>query len=229
VSNPAGARRQFGEGPLARVAALVYSLLVVELLLLVAVAPGLVAFLLLGTDTSNIPLAAVCALPFGPAFSAALYALYRRSADLADLRPAALFWRGYRVNFRGALQVWVPWLALVTVVAVNLANLSAAGVPRWWAILLVLVAVAATLWLANALVITSLFAFRATDVARLAAYFVVRNLVTTLANACLVVVAAGVTVLFSEAVLALLGSVFALVLLQGCRSMIRETQAEFTA
>ena len=37
------ARREFGAGPLSRVAALVYTLLVVELLLLVCAAPGLVA------------------------------------------------------------------------------------------------------------------------------------------------------------------------------------------
>jgi hypothetical protein len=223
-----GARREFGDGPLSNVAAAVYTLLVVELLLLVSAAPGVALLVLLGRDASNLPLAAACAVPLGPAISAALYALQHRRLDLTELTPAAAFWRGYRLNVRGALVVWVPWLAWLSIVGVNLANFAAAGVPPWWAVLLVVVAVAVTLWEANALVVTSLFAFRARDVARLATYFLVRTPGTTLANACLLIVAVAVTVLSSEAVLALLGSVFALALLRNSRSMITAIGREFT-
>lgn len=229
MSSPTGARRQFGEGPLSRAAALVYNLLVVELLLLATTLPGLVILFLLDGDASNLPLAAACALPLGPALSAALYALHHRSRDLTDLRPAVAFWRGYRANFGGALRVWVPWLAWLTIVAVNLAHVRAAGVPRWWAVLLVLGGVAATLWLIDALVITSLFAFRPLDVARLAAFSVTHDPGVTLGSAGLLVVAAAVTALSSEAVLALLGSVLALALLRTSRPMIVEIRREFTA
>jgi Protein of unknown function, DUF624 len=228
VSGASGSERQFGEGPLARAASLVYSLLVVELLLLVTTLPGLVALVLLDHDASNLPLAAACAIPLGPALSAALYALHHRQRDLGDLRPAAAFWRGYRANFRGALQVWVPWLVWLTIVGVNLAHFAAAGVPGWWATLLVVVAVAATLVAVNALVITSLFAFGAADVARLAVSFLGRTPGVTLGSAGLLVVAAGVTAISSEAVLALLGSVLAASLLRTCRPMIIQIQREFT-
>lgn len=223
-----GARREFGEGPLSRAAAAVYSLLVIELLLLLTAAPGLVLLVLLGGDASNLPLAAACALPLGPALSAAVYAVHRQRRDLADLRPATAFWHGYRMNLRGVLLVWAPWLVWMAVVAVNLTYFGAAGVPRWWAVLLVVVAAAATLWVANALVITSLFAFRATDVARLAAYFLVRAPGVTLGNACLLIVATGITVLSSEVVLALLGSVLAVVLLRTARPMVTQIRKEFT-
>jgi hypothetical protein len=229
MSEAVGARRQFGDGPLSRAAALIYTLLVVELLFLVTTGPGLVPLVLLDRDASNIPLVAACALPLGPAMSAALYALHHRHPDLTDLRPAAAFWRGYKANLSGVLRIWVPWLVWLTIVAVNLAYFAAADVPRWWAALLVLVAVAATLWGANALVITSLFAFRATDVARLGLYFLVRRWSVSLGHASLLIVAAAVTAFSSEAVLALLGSVFALALLRTCRPMITEIRAEFTA
>jgi hypothetical protein len=230
MSDAIGVRRQFGEGPLSRVAALVYTLLVVEILFLVATVPGLVPLILLDRDASNIPLAAICALPLGPAISAALYALrHLPPSDLTDLKPAAAFWRGYKANVGGVLKVWVPLLAWLTIVAINLANFSAANVPGWWAILLGIVAAAAILWGVNALVITSLFAFRVIDVARLAAYFLVRTKGVTVGNAGLVLVAAGVTVFTSEAVLALLGSVLAIALLKTCRPMIDEIRKEFTA
>jgi len=222
-------RRQFGDGPLARVAALVYTLLVVEFLLLVTTLPALVPLVLLEHDASNVPLATACALPLGPALSAALYAVWHRSADLTDLRPAAAFWRGYRANFRGVLLIWLPWLAFIGVVGVNLANFAAADVPGWWAVLLVVVAISGALWMANALVIASLFAFRGPDVARLASYFLVRARGVAVGNACLLVVAAGITVYVSDAVLALLASVLVLALVRNSRPMIAEVQEEFTA
>lgn len=222
------ATNRFGEGPLSRAAALIYSLLVVELLFLVASVPGLVPLFLLRSDVSNLPLVAACAIPVGPALAAALYALRQHRADLTDLRPAAAFWRGYRMNLRGVLAVWVPLLAWLTVIGVSLANLGAAGVPGWWGVLLVLIAVWAALWGANALVITALFAFRVRDVARLAGYFLARTPGVTLGAACLLIVSIGVTVLASELVLALLGSVFTLALLRTYRPMIDVLRNEFT-
>jgi len=228
MSDLAAAQRQFGTGPLSRVAAIVYRLTVVELLLLAGVLPGLVPALLLARDPSNIPIYAACAIPVGPALSAALYAIARHRPDITDLTPAVDFRRGYRANLGGVLRIWLPLLAGLTVVAVNLAYFDAAGVPRWWAALLVLVAVAATVWGGTALVITSLFAFRARDVARLAAHFLTRTPGTSLGVLALGVVSAGITAYTSEAVLALAGSVLALLLLRTSRPMITAIEKEFT-
>lgn len=223
------ARREFGDGPLSRVAALVYTVLVVELALLVTTAPGLVVLTLLERDASNLPIVAACAIPVGPALAAGLYALRHRRLDLTDLRPAATFWRGYKLNFWGVLRIWVPWLGWLTIVATSLANFGVAGVPLWWAVLLAVIAVAATLWATNALVITALFAFRTTDTARLAGLFLVRTPKVALANGCLLVVAVGVTMVGTEAGLALLAAVLTFALLHNCRPMIAQIEQEFTA
>jgi uncharacterized membrane protein YesL len=222
-------QRHFGNGTLSQVAALIYTLLVVELLVLLTSLPGLVPLVLLRADSSNIPLAALCALPLGPAVSAALYALRHRSGDLTDLHPATAFWRGYRLNFAGSLKIWAPGLAWLSVIGLNLANFRAAEVPGWWAALLIAIAIGVALWLGNALVITSLFTFRTIDIARLALLFLARTPAVTLGNACLVVLAALLTAATSEVVLILLGSVFALVFLLTSRRIIDAVQAEFTA
>lgn len=222
------ARGQFGAGPLARAAALIYTLLVVEFGLLLTAAPGLVA-LLLRRDASNLPLAAACLIPAGPAMSAALYALHRRKLDLADLHPAAAFWRGYRLNARSSLGVFLPWLALLTMVAMTLTHRGAAQIPGWWLVLLVVIAVAATVWLTLALVITSLFAFRVIDVARLAAYFLIRTPRVTLGNAGLLIAAGAVTAAATEAVPIVLASALGLLLLLNSAAMIDQVEADFTA
>ncbi|GAA3142690.1 DUF624 domain-containing protein [Nonomuraea salmonea] len=220
--------RKFGTGPLSRGSALIYTLLIVELLVLLTAVPGLVALVLLDRDASNVPLMAACLLPVGPALSAALYALRHRSGDLAELSPATAFWRGYRLNFGAALKIWVPWLLVLALAGTNLANFAAAGVPGWWGALLIVLAAGGTLWVANALVITSLFAFRAVDVAKLAAYALGRFPAATLANACLLIVAGGVVLVASEAVLALLASVLTATLLWNSRAMITEVRQRFT-
>lgn len=229
MSELVGSKRHFGNGPLSQGAALIYTLLVVELLFLLTTLPGLVPLVLLSSDGSNIPLAAACALPLGPAASAALYALRHRSGDLTDLRPAAAFWRGYRLNALGSLRVWVPCLAWLAIIGLNLSNFGAANVPAWWAGLLVAIGIAVTLWLVNALVITSLFTFRTIDIARLALLFLARAPGVTLGNAILVVLTGLLTTVTSEVLPILLGSVFLLVLLLTSGPMIIKIREEFTA
>ncbi|MCP3782231.1 DUF624 domain-containing protein [Micromonospora sp. A3M-1-15] len=219
---------RFGEGPLSRAAALVYTLLVVELLLVLTTAPGLVALALLDRDVSNLPLVALCAVPLGPALSAAVYALHHQRPDLTDLHPARVFWRGYRRNVADALLVWVPLLVWLTVLAVNLAHLPSAGVPRWWAVPLVLVGAGSAVLGAHALVITSLFAFRLRDVVRLARFFVLRTPVVTLGTAGLLG-AATALLATSPALLVALAAVLALALLRGGDPMIAQIRKEFTA
>jgi hypothetical protein len=226
MSTTAVARqRRFGEGPLSRAAALVYTLLVVEVLFAVAVLPGLVPLVLLARDASNLPLVALCAVPFGPALSAALYALQQHRGDLTDLQPAAAFVRGYRLNAAGALKVWVPLVAWLAVVGINLTQLGSAGVPRWWAGPLAVIGLGAAVVGANALLIGSLFAFRLRDVVKLSVYFGLRRPATV----ALIVVAAGITVLANEVVLVLLASVLTLLWLRSTRAMTDTIREEYTA
>jgi hypothetical protein len=174
-------------------------------------------------------LVALCAVPLGPALSAAVYALHHRRNDITDLAPAAAFARGYRANLFGALAIWMPALAWLTVVAVTLANFSAAGVPGWWAVLLVVIAAGVALWTVVALVVTSLFAFRTRDVARLAVFFLGAAPGVTVGVACLLVVAVGVTLLLSEVVLLVAAPLFVLALLRTCAPLVGRIHAEFTA
>ncbi|MGW5348973.1 hypothetical protein ACWERV_00455 [Streptomyces sp. NPDC004031] len=229
MSAASAARKEFGEGPLARAAALVYSLLVIEVLLLVAVAPGLLVLGLLDRDASNVPLAALCALPAGPAWSAGLYAWQRRSRDLTELHPARAFRRGYRANAADALKVFTPWLVAMALVATVLTHRDASGVPGWWTGLLAVFAAVSALWMVNALVISALFSFRTRDTARLAAFFLVRGFKATIGNLCVLAAAFAVTLAGAQLLPLLLASVVAAATLVNSRPMIDAIREEFTA
>ncbi|MFC8145776.1 hypothetical protein ACFUKV_29180 [Streptomyces paradoxus] len=219
----------FGTGTLSRASALVHTLLTVEALLLLTASPGLAALLLLGPDPANLPLAALCLLPLGPALSAALYALHHRSRDLTELHPARAYLRGLRLNAVPALKLWTPLLVWLTVIAFTLTHFSATGLPGWWALLLAAIGAGCLLWGGHALVLTSLFAFRARDTARLAAYFLFRHGRATLAVASLLVLTAASAGLLTEALPALLAAPLLLSLLHGSRPVIAETRKDFTA
>lgn len=223
-----GAAAGFGTGVLSRGAALLHTLLTVEALLLAAASPGLLALLLLEPAPANLPLAAGCLLPLGPALSAALYALHHRGRDLTDLHPARVYARGWRLNALPALKLWTPLLAWLTVIAFTLTHFAATGLPRWWAALLALTGVAALLWGAHALVLTSLFTFRSRDTARLAAYFLLRHGGATAGAASLLVLTAALTALLTEALPALLAAPLLLSLLHSERPVTAETEEDFT-
>ncbi|MFJ2114886.1 MULTISPECIES: hypothetical protein [unclassified Streptomyces] len=229
MSAPGAARRHtFGTGTLSRATALVHTLLIVELLLLAAAAPGFVALLFLARSPSNLPLAAICLLPLGPALSAALYALHRRSRDLTELRPARAYAHGWRLNAVPALKLWAPLLGWFSVIGFSLAHFPAAGLPRWWAWLLALTALVSALWGTYALVLASLFAFRTADTARLAAYLLLRHGGATLGTASLLALAGGLAALFTEALPTLLAAPLLLCLLHTTRPVTAEAQEDFT-
>lgn len=222
--------REFGDGVLARGAAAVHRVLVIELGLLVAAAPGLVLLVALVPDASNAPLVALALVPVGPALSAAVFA-WRACLREPGCEPLRHFVRGYRANALDVLRWEVPALALLTVLVTNLAHLDAAiahpvGRAAVQGVLLVLVA-ATVLWSAHVLVLTSLFALRTRDAALLGMHHLGRRV--SLGAASLAVLAGGVVVLASDWVLALLGSLFALLLLQGAQPMIDDVEEHHTA
>jgi uncharacterized membrane protein YesL len=220
--------RQFGEGPLSAVAALVYTVLVIDALFVVASLPGVIPLSFLAPDLSNIPLAAACAIPVGPALSAAIYALHHRRRDITDLRPFRQFWHGYRLNWRSVLPVWVIGLIWLTIVGVTLANFWASGVPRWWGALLALIGVLAVLWLVNAVVVASLFDFRTLDVVRLAWELISRAPLSVLGNAGVLAAAVVVGNLVGEVAVFALGAVVILALVGTSRPMVRLVTDAYT-
>jgi hypothetical protein len=224
------APRDFGSGPLSRLCALVYTLLVVETMLVVASLPGLASLLLLvGPAGANVGLVALCAIPFGPALSAALYALRHRSRYLTELAPMRQFWRGYRLNVRAVLPVWLLGLAWLFTLVVTLVNFFAAGVPTWWAVLLGLVGVIAVLWLTNALLIVSLFDFRTLDVIRLAWELAARRPLVALGQAGVLLGAGLLAVVTNELLVGLLASAFLLALVATSGPLIEIVTREYTA
>lgn len=220
--------RDFGSGPLSRGSAFIYTLIVTEIMLVVASLPGLVPLFFVLQGGANLVLIAVCAIPFGPALSAAIYALRHRSRDLTELAPMRQFWRGYQLNWRAVLPLWLIGLLWLFMVIITLVNFWASGVPSWWAVILGLVGVLAVLWLTYGLLVTSLFDFRTPDAIRLAWELIPRQPLVSLGISGVLLAAALLAVVTNEIFVALVASVFLMALVRTARPMIDFVTAEYT-
>ncbi|ACQ81564.1 conserved hypothetical protein [Beutenbergia cavernae DSM 12333] len=217
-----------GAGPLSRASAVVYWTLALEALFLLAASPGLVLLFLLVPDPSNIPLVALALVPVGPAFAATVFA-WRASARERDLAPWRHFRRGYRLGLGDVLRIWIPGLAVLAVLGINLTHLEATGLPPAGGVVLAVLAAGIALWLVHAVVLAALMSFRTRDVARLALYYLGAKPLVTLQYASFAILAGGVVVLTSDWVLAALASVLAALVLRAARPVLAHAEATFTA
>ena len=171
---------EVGKSTFARVTAMIYWLIMLEVMFVIFTAPGWVASLFLDDDPSNIPLFIACLLPVGPAVAAMVFAWRRRELEGPDLAPARRFWRGYRLNFADVLRWWVPFLVLVAVGGFVATNLHMINLPAGLIWIFVGLGVLAALWAAHMLVLTAAFSFRTRDTSRLAIHFFFRCFPATL-------------------------------------------------
>ncbi len=188
------AQREFSSRPISRAAAVIHWLVVLEVCWVLASLPGLVLLLLLAPDASNLPLMALALVPLGPATGAVVYS-WRAFGDDGDPEPARYFLRGYRRCAWDVLRWWLPALAALTLLGINLTNLDAVTGPP--ALRTVLGAVSAAVGLGlivasgHAVVISSLYKLRTRDVARLSIYYLTAKPMASIGVAALVAVVVG--------------------------------------
>lgn len=189
-----------------------YWFLVIDVLLMLAAAPTVLVWSVLGIDPANTLLLLLSALPVPPAVSAALYAWRRRSED-PDPVPASRFLHGYRVNLRDSLAVGAPALLILGILALNITYGAALGTASLSAAFLAIGALV-LLVLVRALTIVSHFSFRIRDVLRLSAFTLLTKPLSTLALLSLGVLALGLMHFVGEFALLLAASLLTYALWQ---------------
>ena len=200
---------------------------VVEALLVLTTVPALAWLLLLDQRWSNAPWMVVLTIPVGPAVSAALYA-WRHYTRENTLGPAAAFWRGYRVNWRDSLRLWVPSLVVLVLLGVNVANLRTDDdAPVVFAVVGVLALAMVAVWAAHAVLVVSLFRFRTSDVVRIGVFFVVAKPVASLVALAIVGVGVAAAWIVGPWLPVLLGSVATYLLWRNGIPLAAEVERRF--
>lgn len=220
--------RDPGSGVLSRVAAFVYWHLLVGVLMCVAELPVVALLFFLGRDAANAALVPLCLIPLAPVLSAGLFAM-RARAGSEDLAPARFFLRGLRLGWADSLRAWAPAMIVLAVVAGAIVALRPAGLPTAYAGLLVGIGVIVTLWGLNALVISTVFSFRTRDTLRLAVFYLGRKWSAALGVLALVIVAAAVVLVSTEAVVWLFQVVWISFLAVIAQPLVAAVTERFTA
>lgn len=219
---------EHGSGPLSQLAGVVFRYTVLGVCLVVTCAPTLVALVLLGLAGAAAPFGVLALLPVAPALSAGLWAVrgWQRDPESSAL---GLFVRGYRRNVGDVLRWWVPAVVVGAVLAVNvaMADVVPAGEPVRG--LALVVAVVLVLWSGHMLIVTTFFAFRTRDAARIAAAELFGSWRVTLAHLSLLVVATATVRLGTEALLLFTAWAFVALLEVTSRPVAVDVRDRFTA
>jgi len=216
----AQATRDFGSGPLYRLAQAVYTVLGPTACFLVACLP----FALAVVTFRNAVAIAMAGIVIGPAWTALLYATRVVQAD-RERGPVRSYWRGYGLNWRQTLAIWAPYWVLLIAAGVDVTSATTALALR---VVIGAIAAFSTLWMSAVLLIVSRYSFRTRDVLRLGGYVLFGALRSTVTDLALLVVA-GATIYFtSEFVLGLLAGVFALFAVNGAKGAFDVLDERFT-
>ncbi|MDQ0679836.1 putative membrane protein YesL [Arthrobacter pascens] len=238
---------EYGSGPLFKAATTVYGVMVGDLLLVAAnvllvLAPLLVA-LSAGMPTASVSrslpgygaqlgLVFLAFVPMGPSLVAAAYAFNRLLAG-EETGVFRDFVRGYRANFRQALAVWLPYLAVLAAAVVNLLLLPGtldAGNPTQSAArvgllgLGLLVATAAV----TAMLLLSRFTFRVRDIYRLSLYSLGAQKRVSLGNAGILFVTAFLLTATTAALMLFIAGAVVYLICLNSRPMLRFIEQKFT-
>ncbi|HJE50402.1 MAG TPA: DUF624 domain-containing protein [Tessaracoccus flavescens] len=203
----------FGSGALSSISSTIYWYLVLGILFILVTAPGAVPAMFLERHLSNAPLYALFLAPVGPALSAMLFAHARRS-QAEDVTPARYFFRGYRLNLLDSLKVWLPATVLILIMTINLAFVEATGFGNWYVVVGVLIALFIVTLTLTQLVMVSLFKFRLSDVWRLSLGWLFSRPLQAAGILGVAVISGLIIVITFDAVLLLLASPLAALLLR---------------
>ncbi|MFJ4171620.1 DUF624 domain-containing protein [Paenarthrobacter sp. NPDC089714] len=217
----AATKAEFGSGTLFKAAGTVYGVMVGSGLLVLTNVLVL-AMPLLG------PLAPLPLVLVGPAVVAACYAFNRLMAG-EDTGVFRDFRKSYRLNFLQALVVWLPYLALLAVIAGNLMSLPGSN-PETVAARVGLIGLAVLVSTAafHALVLLSRFSFRTVDIYRLSLFSLGSLKRVSLGNAGILFIAGFLLTTTSVWLLPFISGAVVYLICVNSRTLLKRVEQKFT-
>ncbi|HEY9357273.1 MAG TPA: DUF624 domain-containing protein [Arthrobacter sp.] len=229
-------KAEYGSGPLFRAAGAVYGVMVADVLLVLAnillvLAPLFVA-LTAGSALLAVVFVLVSFIPVGPSLVAAAYAFNRLLAG-EDTGVFRDFVSGYRANFGQALAVWVPYVAVLGVVVVNLLLLPGtfdAGSPAPSAARVGLLGLGLLVATAGvtAMLLLSRFTFRTRDLYRLSLYCLGAQKRVSLGNAGILFVTAFLLTATTAGLLIFIAGLVVYLICLNSRPLLKFIEQTFT-
>src|SRR5690625_3586484 len=117
-------KKEFGQGAFSTFTNHVYWLMVVNFYFVFSNIIFLSFYFTLEPVISNITIYFLALIPTGPSIAALYYSISKIIHE-KDLSPTKDFFYGYKVNFKDALKLWLPLLAVIFVLILDIQYFNA--------------------------------------------------------------------------------------------------------
>ncbi|WP_251549787.1 YesL family protein [Neobacillus muris] len=218
----------FGEGKFFGIANLIYGLLMTNIYFVFSNILFLFFFMALQPSISNLTIYFLALIPTGPAISALFYSLGKliREKELSPLRD---FFYGYKINFKDTLKFWLPFLAVLFILLVDLHYFNSKGSILYLILSVVfLVAIIVLLVLTlNAFLINAGFVFRTKDLWKLSVYYSFKKRKVTFGNIGIVIITLFLSAVTTDFLVVLAASLIGYVFLVNSKDLLEDIQQNF--
>ena len=223
-----GKKKEFGEGILYTVTNYIYWLLLTNCYFWMANVLLLLAVLTLKPTVSNLALYFLALIPTGPAFSALCYAMEKLVRE-KSLSPTADFFRGYRVNLKDTMRMWLPMLAIlfILVVDIHYYNSEPSTANQMLGAVLSVILLLFVVGSLYAFPINAKFKFRVRDVYRLSVYYSFKKRRATIGNAAIIFITLFVMSVTVDLIILFLASPVGFLLMWNSQEVMHDVKLNF--
>ncbi|CAM3903931.1 YesL family protein [Lederbergia lenta] len=183
-------RKEFGQGIFFMISNHIYWLTLTNIYFVLCNTIFLFFFMALEPVFSNLIIIFLALIPTGPAIMALCYVMDKLVRD-KEISPTRDFFYGYKVNFKDTLKVWIPMLALLFILIVDLQYFYAESTVINQVLSIVFLVALIVLICLSLYVfpITAKFKFRIRDVYKLSIYYSFKKLKISFGNIGIIIIA----------------------------------------
>ncbi|MCR2822872.1 YesL family protein [Lederbergia panacisoli] len=222
-------RKEFGQGIFFVISSYIYWFMLTNIYFIFCNIIFLFAFITLEPVISNIIIIFLTLIPTGPAITALCYVMDKLVRE-KDISPTKDFFYGYRINFIDTLKVWLPLLAVIFILIIDLQyfNQDSTKINQIMAIVfLVAIGLLICVFL-YVFPITAKYKFRIRDTYKLSIYYSFKKVKIATGNIGIIIIALFFTFITTDILLLFIASILSYLLTLNSREVIDDIKMNYT-
>ncbi|GIN57035.1 hypothetical protein J8TS2_13540 [Lederbergia ruris] len=222
-------QQEFGQGILSVVTNHIYWFMLTNIYFVFCNLIFLIAFMTLEPELSNMILIFIALIPTGPAITALCYVMDKLVRE-KEISPTRDFFYGYKINFKDTLKVWLPMLAAIFILIIDLQYFyqESTKINQIMAIVFLVGLGFLICILLYVFPITAKFKFRMRDVFKLSFYYSFKKLKITTGNIGILIIALFLMIITTDFLFIFIASVLSYVLTLNSRAVIDDIEENYT-
>ncbi|MCJ7841319.1 DUF624 domain-containing protein [Lederbergia sp. NSJ-179] len=222
-------RQEFGQGIFSVVTNYIYWFILTNIFFVFCNIIFLFAFMTLEPVLSNMILIFLALIPTGPAITALCYVMDKLVRE-KEISPTKDFFYGYKINFKDTLKVWLPMLAAIFILIIDLQYFyqDSTKINQIMAVVFLVGLGFLICILLYVFPITAKFKFRMRDVFKLSIYYSFKKLKITTGNIGTIIIALFLMLITTDFLFLFIASVLSYVLTLNSRTVIDDIEENYT-